>query len=293
MDMPIKPMLCRLAAEPFDDPAWSWEQKFDGDRILATIAPDKTILKARSGADKTAQFPEFNQLVYDQQATAIIDCELVSATGLSFSEFNQRRMNRQNDIAKFAREMPAKLMAFDVLSICGEDLSQHSFSVRRSMLENMHLEKLNCGRVEIIAQYTNGVSLFEKAKKEKWEGIIGKRLAGPYEFGKRRWLKVKVPRDGVFMVVGYTPGAGRRSSTFGALVLADTPDGDAIGNVGTGFNDAELKLLYSFMFARRNLNITCLTNGYVSVSPFRVKIRYCERTNAGKLRFPAYRGRAE
>jgi len=55
-------MLCALRAEAFDDQAWVWERKLDGIRMRADIGAKSGVrLTARSGADKTTQFPEIVQ----------------------------------------------------------------------------------------------------------------------------------------------------------------------------------------------------------------------------------------
>ena len=54
---------------------------------------------------------------------------------------------------------------------------------------------------------------------------------------------MKTENSEEFIVAGYTRGAGRRAGTFGSLVLA-VNDGNElryVGNVGTGFNDAETR----------------------------------------------------
>ena len=60
----------------------------------------------------------------------------------------------------------------------------------------------------------------------------------------RDWVKVKVRATDVLAIAGWTHGQGARAR-FGALVLA-ARDGDDLvyaGNVGTGFNDAEIDRL--------------------------------------------------
>ncbi len=40
----IQPMLCTLVSEPFDDPNWLFESKFDGQRVLARFDGKKVEL---------------------------------------------------------------------------------------------------------------------------------------------------------------------------------------------------------------------------------------------------------
>ena len=74
---------------------------------------------------------------------------------------------------------------------------------------------------------------------------MAKRKDGKYLIGKRSdlWLKIKVRQTAECVIIGFTQGKGDRSTTFGALQLAERK-GDGLhyrGKVGTGFDDATMK----------------------------------------------------
>ena len=287
-------MLCKLRVAPFDDPLWRWERKLDGCRLRVDIDGRSGIgLTARSGADKTAQFPDVVQalaLTVDWGAAPmILDGEVVSADGLSFQEFNQRRMNRTEDVALTAVELPAAYVAFDVLSAWGRDMEPRSLADRLVVLGQVRPSW--CKAPECS---DSGVELFKRAVSEGWEGVVGKRLLEPYLPNRRAWVKVKLWHEGVFDCVGYTFGAGKREKLFGALVF-QSEDGRLKSEVGTGFDDATLESLLGFMSGRRTSLM--LVGGAmpapvgVNVEPFKVRVKYCEVTNAGSLRFPVYLGK--
>jgi ATP-dependent DNA ligase len=50
-------MLATLVAQPFDRPGWVYEEKYDGDRILAYKEGAKVRLLSRNGKDRTDRFP--------------------------------------------------------------------------------------------------------------------------------------------------------------------------------------------------------------------------------------------
>ena len=52
------PMLCTLVAEPFDDPDWVFEPKFDGLRVLASFDGRELTMLSRNGKPQDALFPE-------------------------------------------------------------------------------------------------------------------------------------------------------------------------------------------------------------------------------------------
>jgi bifunctional non-homologous end joining protein LigD len=80
---------------------------------------------------------------------------------------------------------------------------------------------------------------------------MAKRADSKYLPGKRTrdWLKAKTHGRQEFVIAGYTRGAGKRADTFGSLVLAVDDSGALryVGNVGTGFDDAEISKLLKLL----------------------------------------------
>jgi bifunctional non-homologous end joining protein LigD len=133
------------------------------------------------------------------------------------------------------------------------------------------------------------------------EGVICKRLDSIYAPGTRSksWLKVKLQQSDEFVVGGWQPGEGRRTSRIGSLLLG-VPDGadglDYVGNVGTGFTDKELERLAARLgpIVRETSPFTgggVPRRGSVFVEPeLVVEVEYTERTDEGILRHPSYKG---
>ncbi|MGN6264771.1 MAG: ATP-dependent DNA ligase, partial [Ginsengibacter sp.] len=73
----IKPMLCTLIKEPFNDANWLYEVKWDGYRIIAFIIKGKAVLKSRGDQNYTMKYlpvaNAFKHVSYD----AVIDGEIV------------------------------------------------------------------------------------------------------------------------------------------------------------------------------------------------------------------------
>jgi ATP-dependent DNA ligase len=292
-------MLCKLKVEPFNDPNWKWERKLDGDRMSVLVTDNgSTSLLSRSGVDKTAQFPEIRLTLAQSLGPAVFDGEVVSADGLSFQEFNQRRMNRKDDIERMAVELPAMFVAFDCLMVGGRDIGRLPFAERRKALEDTLPAALRIGPVRVPAQFDNGVALFERANELKWEGVVGKDMRQAYMPGKRAWVKVKRWLEGEFWVVGFTAGTGKRSDRFGSLMLAtwdaETGDFTRVAECGTGMDEAELERLDSVRCGMRmELGHVVLKAWPTPEGPgpgLKVRVKYVEVTNAGSLRFPVYLG---
>ena len=84
-------------------------------------------------------------------------------------------------------------------------------------------------------------------KKRGLEGVIAKRKGSRYQPGRRTkdWVKIKATNNQDCVIIGWSPGEGRRGGAIGALLAGVHKDGKLIyaGHVGTGFNERTLKTL--------------------------------------------------
>ncbi len=104
------------------------------------------------------------------------------------------------------------------------------------------------------------------------------------------------------MIAGYTRGSGSRASTFGSLVLAVNEDGELryAGNVGTGFDDREIRTLLEKLRPlerpdspfRSVPKMPRVKRGdVVWVEPRLVaEVEFSEWTHDGHVRQPSYKG---
>jgi bifunctional non-homologous end joining protein LigD len=161
--------------------------------------------------------------------------------------------------------------------------------------------------VRLSEFFDDGRALLAAAKEQGLEGVVAKRVGSRYAVGKRTrdWLKVKTHGDQEFVIAGYTKGQGRRSGSFGSLVLGYWR-GDEFayaGNVGTGFNEAEIdRLLKNLKPLEREdppfpevPKMPKVRKGDVAwVEPKLVaQVEFAEWTHDGHLRAPVYKGLRE
>jgi len=74
----LDPMLCTLIAAPFDDPAWIFEPKYDGLRVLAYFNGRELTLLSRNSASQNFQFPDVVAALQDSLTRpSIVDGEVV------------------------------------------------------------------------------------------------------------------------------------------------------------------------------------------------------------------------
>ena len=289
-----RPMLATQEAYVPRGEGWTFEVKFDGYRALAYIRGGECKLVSRNGNDLTGRFADVAKALVKavRSPNAVVDGEVAridTAGRTSFSELQQG----SGQLVYYA---------FDLLELDGRPLVDLPLHERKAQLQK--LIDLRTGSVAVSEGFDDGDALFEVARAQNLEGIIAKRIDSPYKSGRRTrdWLKLKTENTDEFVVAGYTAGAGRRAGTFGALVLGAHEGGGLryVGNVGTGFDDAEIRKLLALMKPlRRDVppfaevpKMPRIRKGDVQwVEPRLVaQVRYGEWTHDGRLRHPAYLG---
>ena len=71
-------MLCTLVAEPFDNPDWIFEPKYDGLRVLGRFDGKDVVLLSRNNQPQNFQFPEVAEALRDSlRRPAVVDGEVV------------------------------------------------------------------------------------------------------------------------------------------------------------------------------------------------------------------------
>jgi bifunctional non-homologous end joining protein LigD len=238
------PMMAKLEAKVFDDPDWIYEKKLDGYRAIGYTGK-KAKLISRNNIDFSKDYNAVIDELKVIEQDAILDGELVIEDKEGKSRF-QHIQNYKND----TEEQTLKYYVFDLLKLGGHDLRGMELGKRKELLKTL-VTSLKSKRIIYNDHVAGkGTELFAKAKKEEWEGIIGKDVHSYYASGKRtdRWQKFKLQNSQEAIICGYTAPAGSRKH-FGALVLGIN-DGKKIryiGNCGTGFNEASIRELYQKM----------------------------------------------
>jgi len=241
---PPKPMLA-VSGQPFDSPDWIFEPKIDGTRSIALISSGTAHLYNRRGLDITYRYPELEQALVGSCRGCILDGEIaVFADGKpSFHSLAQRdHQSEKMRIDYLSQALPASYVVFDVLYAGGKSLLDLPLLERKQILSQQLQESEG---VSIIDSFpARGRDYFSAALKMGIEGVMAKRLASPYQPGKRSqdWIKIKKSLKLDLVVGGYIPGKGERSPYFGGLLLGAYERGLLyyVGRVGSGFTEAEL-----------------------------------------------------
>jgi bifunctional non-homologous end joining protein LigD len=235
--MPAKltPMKATLVREPFDDPGWLYEIKWDGYRALAVIADGHAELISRNNIS-FGQFHPVADALAEWDAKAIIDGEIVVLGANGKSDFSA--------IQNWQRRKDGQLVynVFDILWYEGRDIRNLPLTERKAILEAV-LATNDVIRLS-KAFAVNGIEFFHAAEKAGIEGIIAKKADSAYTAGDRskEWLKVKVERRQEVIIGAFTRNAGT-DKLFSALAIGVYENGALryIGKVGTGWSEKKQK----------------------------------------------------
>jgi len=293
----LEPQKATLVERAPEGEAWLHELKFDGYRLLASVARRRVRLTTRNGKDWTERMPslagELSQLTHD----VLLDGEIAVLDEAGVSDF-QRLQHALGP----GSEQAIVYFVFDLLYLDGFDLRELALERRKELLsEVLSAQRKKRERVLYSDHVVgHGVEFHRAACERGLEGTIAKRRNDPYRSGRTQsWLKIKCFGRQEFVVVGFTEPAGSRAH-FGALVLGLRQGQGWVyaGKVGTGFDDrtlAELKRLLTPLERPTpvldNAPRGAEVRGVHWVEPkLVVEVQFTTFTEDGLLRHPSFRG---
>lgn len=237
----VRPMEPIRVKQPFDDPRFVFQLKWDGIRLLALHrGPGDTRLYTKQLRDRTAQYPE---VVAAVQAVcgdrpALLDGEAVLYRDGRpwFPDVLRRASLGPAAAATAARERPVQYAVFDVLHWDGETLLSAPLEQRTELVA---ANVKGPGLVAVDSVRGKGTALFQLVEAQRWEGIVAKRAGSPYVPGGKSplWQKCKRSMRHLFAVIGCT----WRGQQAASLLLGGYRDGVLLycGRAGTGLTAAE------------------------------------------------------
>lgn len=253
---------------PVDD--WLLEWKWDGIRLQLIRRAGEVALWSRGEERMDGRFPEIEAAAAVLPRDCVIDGELLAwqpaaSAPMPFSAL-QTRIQRLKPGPKTLASAPARVLAYDLLELDGEDLRARPLDERRSLLADLLGETAQAGsatdgdglagtggtaarialspRVE-ARDWAQAAALRDEARDRGVEGLMLKRRDSPYRHGRRRgdWWKWKVDPLSIDAVLIYAQsGSGRRSTLFTDYTFG-LWDGDALVPVAkaySGLDDAEI-----------------------------------------------------
>jgi bifunctional non-homologous end joining protein LigD len=229
----IKPMLATLVDEPFDNPDWQYEVKWDGYRALAFINKGKVELFSRNNKSFNEKFYPIYDLLNEWKINAVLDGEILVLNNKGISNFGS--------LQNWRSEADGELVfyVFDILWYEGKNLMELPLYERQAVLNDIlptDDDRVRLGKVF----KASGVDFFNAAERMGLEGIIAKKTNSTYVSDRRskEWLKIKVHKRQEVIIAGFTKNADT-SKPFSSLLLGVYEKGKLqyVGKVGTGFSD--------------------------------------------------------
>ncbi len=235
---------------------WLLEWKWDGIRLQIIRRRGEIALWSRGEERLDGRFPEIEAAAAALPQDAVIDGELLAwdegETPLPFSAL-QTRIQRKRPGSKHLAAAPARVLAYDLLELEGEDLRESPLQARRQRLRDL-LDATGDPRLVLSPQaeatsWDDAATLRLTSRGRGVEGLMLKRRDSPYRSGRRRgdWWKWKIDPLTIDAVLLYAQaGHGRRSTlytdyTFG--VWNDAGELVPVAKAYSGLDDKEILAL--------------------------------------------------
>jgi bifunctional non-homologous end joining protein LigD len=246
----IRPMLATLVDEPFSDPEWIFETKWDGFRSVCFIDGGQARFVSRNQIEMTPQYPELANVPKQIDAKqAILDGEIVALDEHGMPRFQLLQNKLRIRSGSYAKATKAQILyfVFDLLYCDGYDLMNCPVVERKALLEKILRPASFVKYADHVEE--QGEEFFRQIEKFRLEGMIAKRAVSKYVQKRTSdWLKIKTVLRSEVVVGGYTQPRGTRSY-FGSLVcgLYKGKDLHYVAHTGGGFNEKLLASIYKLM----------------------------------------------
>lgn len=292
------PMTCQTAEAPFSDPAWIYELKYDGFRLIAFGGAGGALLQYRSGQDATARYPELASALRALPISdLVLDGEVVVLDRDGRPDFQgiaqRAQLARLSEVQRAALAAPVTYIVFDLLAAAGHDLRGLPLLARKSLLRRIVPSVGPLRYADHVP--AQGEALVAQVVARGLEGVVAKRASSPYRATRSKdWLKLKTDPEADFAICGYTAPKSSRAG-LGALHLCVWDDERWVwaGKVGSGLDDQLLGELRAALDARPPWRPPFPrpegAAGTRWVAPELVaQVRYREWGPASSLRFPVF-----
>jgi ATP-dependent DNA ligase len=239
MDLPINPPVKPMLAKPVADipPGQIYEPKWDGFRSIIFRDGAEVEIGSRNEKPMTRYFPEVVEAVLANfPDRVVIDGEIIVADTernmLDFEALQQRIHPAASRVNLLATQTPASFVAFDLLAVGDEDLTERPFGERRARLQ----EVLQDAKPPVYV--TPATEDLETARR--WfaefegaglDGLIAKSKDVLYEPDKRVMTKIKHKRTADCVVAGYRVHKSA-DNRIGSLLLGLYDERDVLVSVG-------------------------------------------------------------
>jgi ATP-dependent DNA ligase len=235
LNPPVKPMLAKPVAEI--PGGQIYEPKWDGFRSIIFRDGDEVEIGSRNEKPMTRYFPEVVEAVLANfPDRAVIDGEVIVAdtarNTLDFEALQQRIHPAASRVKLLSEQIPVGFVAFDLLALGDEDLTERPFAERRARL----LEALKDAEPPVyVTPATEDLATaqrwFAEFEGAGLDGLIAKGRDLIYQPDKRVMSKIKHKRTADCVVAGYRLHKSG-DDRIGSLLLGLYDERDVLVSVG-------------------------------------------------------------
>src|SRR4051794_8039051 len=233
---PVKPMLAKSVKQmpmPADVPdGLLYEPKWDGFRCIVFRDGDEVELGSRNERPLTRYFPDVVDAVREAlPERCVVDGEIVIAQDgrLDFEALQLRLHPAESRVRKLAAETPAEFVAFDLLALGDESLTERPFGDRRQLLEANLRETGAVHLTPATDDPATAQEWFMQFEGAGLDGVVVKPTHLPYRQDERVMFKVKHERTADCVVAGFR---WHKSGPVVGSLLLGLYDGDSLRHVG-------------------------------------------------------------
>ncbi|GAA0800106.1 ATP-dependent DNA ligase [Spirilliplanes yamanashiensis] len=232
---PVKPMLAKAVADI--PPGQVYEPKWDGFRSIVFRDGAEVEIGSRNEKPMTRYFPEVVEAVLANfPQRAVVDGEVIVAdtarNTLDFEALQQRIHPAASRIKLLSETTPASFVAFDLLALGDEDLTERPFAERRAMLERCLADASPPVHVTPATDNLDTARRwFAEFEGAGLDGLIAKAADLTYQPDKRVMTKIKHKRTADCVVAGYRVHKSA-DNRIGSLLLGLYNDEGVLASVG-------------------------------------------------------------
>jgi ATP-dependent DNA ligase len=235
-DPPIPPMLSSSADAIPEGDGWLFEPKWDGFRALIFRDGEELMLQSRDEKPLNRYFPELEApLAAALPERCVLDGEIVivGANGLDFEALLLRIHPAASRVKLLAEQSPASFVAWDLLALGDEDLRETPLAQRRERLEQLFAKVAAPVHLSPATRDRDlATDWFHRFEGAGLDGVMAKRLDGPYLPGERTMIKVKHSRTADCVVAGFRWHKNGPGTMVGSLLLGLYDDAGKLHHVG-------------------------------------------------------------
>jgi DNA ligase-1 len=253
---PIRPMLAEMSYDIGEvltehGGRTAFEHKYDGVRVQIHRQDAVVRIFSRRLTDVTSSVPDIVRLVRSDVSGRefLVEGEIVAVgekgKPLPFQDL-MRRLRRRHEVRRMMKEVPLRLLLFDVIYHDGTTLIDETYETRWGVLAKMAPLGLLSNQL-VTGDVSEAERFMVEALKAGHEGLMAKSLVSRYTPGVRGkyWFKIKPAEFLDVAIIAAEWGSGRRKGWLSNYHLAvrDEEAGEflMIGKTFKGLTDEEFE----------------------------------------------------